>query len=113
MSDELTTTGAQVAPAAIGGDFKPRGRSGVASAEVDGEVVLYDEGTGRIHLLNASAALIWACCDGSVTLDELAGELGQATAADPHQVRADVMALVGRLGRLGLLAGVWEESQDP
>jgi hypothetical protein len=53
--------------------FVPRPRSrGVASQEVDGELLLYVEETHQASCLNAAAARIWELCDGGRTVDEIA-----------------------------------------
>jgi len=76
--------------------FVPRPRSrGVASQEVDGELLLYVEQTHQASCLNASAARIWELCDGDRTVEEIA----RRARLDP-----DIVAhAVERLGQAGLL----------
>ncbi|GEM_PF-2337755 len=94
----------------IDGGFKPVARAEVASVELDGEGVLYDEEHGLTHLLNPTATVVWSCLDGQSSVDELGVELAGAFGADVVTVRGDVLALVRELGRQGLLEGV---SADP
>ena len=76
--------------------FVPRPRScGVASQEVDGELLLYVGQTHQASCLNASAARIWELCDGDRTVDEI------ATRA---KLEPDIVAhAVKQLGEAGLL----------
>jgi len=78
----------------------------VASAELDGEVVLFDETTDALHLLNPTAAAVWLRIDGLATVRELAADLAAAFGADPEVVRRDLMALLRELDSDGLLAEV-------
>jgi hypothetical protein len=76
--------------------FVPRPRScGVASQEVDGELLLYVEQTHQASCLNASAARIWELCDGDRTVEEIATRAG----LDPDTVAHAVK----QLGEAGLL----------
>jgi hypothetical protein len=82
-------------------DALPGVADGVESVVVGGEAVVHS--AGRIHHLSAIATTVWECCDGQVTLDELAAELAVAFSADPVRVRADVEAAVAELVEQGLL----------
>ena len=46
--------------------------------EMDGQVLLYRVGAHKAVHLNDSAALIWKLCDGSRTLNDVIGVLGDA-----------------------------------
>jgi hypothetical protein len=52
---------------------RPR-RHGILSEEVAGETLLYVEETHQASCLNASAARLWALCDGERTVEEIAVE---------------------------------------
>jgi hypothetical protein len=95
-----------VYPDAIDGTFVPLARRAVASVELEGEGLLYDEERGSWHLLSPTAMVIWQCCDGSGTLDELARDLAEAYRTDLETVRADTLDSVRQLGHDGLLEGV-------
>jgi hypothetical protein len=92
-------------PAAVGPGSAPAARSDLLAEELDGELVLLEPARGGLHVLNPTAAAVWRCLDGEVTLVALADDLAAAFDADPATVRADVLALVDRLARDGLLAG--------
>jgi hypothetical protein len=78
----------------------------VYTVEVDGEAVLLDERTGRLHLLNATGALVWACFDGASSLGEIVSDLSDGLGAPRDVVLADVMSIARHLGDEGLLANV-------
>lgn len=80
-----------------GDDAVPLLTAGVRFAVIDGQVVLYDRSRVQSHVLNPSAALIWAEVDGeravAQIVDDLAGETGTARAL----IDRDVKATLGRL----------------
>jgi Coenzyme PQQ synthesis protein D (PqqD) len=49
--------------------------SAVHTVEVDGEAVVLND--GRLHLLNATGALVWACFDGDGTIAEIATDISE------------------------------------
>jgi PqqD family protein of HPr-rel-A system len=81
----------------------PIARADVEHVVVDGEVVVYDERDGTLHHLNATATLVWQCCDGRGAVDDLVGELADAYGAPRERIASDVHALLGDLRRRGLL----------
>lgn len=93
-------------PADIDADFAPNPRQSAVSYRFDDEVLIVDDQTGRIHVLNSIAAIVWECFDGTVTLGELAPEFAEAFEAPLEVVTADILAMTRQLGELGLLAGV-------
>lgn len=78
--------------------------STLLSAELDGEIVLYNETSDAIHLLDPRAAVVWVSLDGSAPLSRVAAEIAQAYAAPVEQVLDDVRATVARFASLGLIA---------
>jgi len=78
-------------------------RGGVHGVELDGEWVLYDERTRRLHLLNPSAGVIWACLDGDVPLGELIDELAEVFGVDRLQMGEDVAAALTTMAAEGLV----------
>ena len=93
------------------GSFVPRVSEKVAWVELDGEVVIYDEANGSMHLLNDTAAAVWLCCDGVVSVDQIIAELAESYKADEAQIAKDVDELVGQLRFKGLLEGVSSDDQ--
>jgi peroxiredoxin len=92
--------------AEIDAAFRPEAVADVASVELDGEMVLLNTATGRSHLLNPTAGLIWQCFDGTGTIDEIVVDLAEAFGADQETISADVIELARSLGDQGLLVGV-------
>jgi coenzyme PQQ synthesis protein D (PqqD) len=97
---------APIHPDQIDGTFAPVIGAWVTAVELDGEIVLYDETTGGLHLLDSVASVVWARLDGTATLDGLAADLGQSFATDTGRVRGDLVAFARQLGRQHLLEGV-------
>lgn len=93
-------------PATIDGRFVPRVKDGAASVEVDGERVILDEDTGELHLLNPSAGLVFACFDGTGTIDEIAADFSDVLGLPIAEARADVTAVAVQLAASGLLDGL-------
>jgi Coenzyme PQQ synthesis protein D (PqqD) len=76
----------------------------VYSVTVDGEAVLLDEVSDRLHHLNAPAALVWACLDGQATVGALAQELSDELGEPYERVLAGTLAIVHDLDAQELLA---------
>ena len=73
--------------------------------EIDDEKVVYDPRTGEVHYLNATAALVFELCDGSGSVQEIAGDLAEAFGLPEDEVVGQVEGLVASLREAGLLAG--------
>ena len=86
--------------------FVPRRVAAAYTVEIDGDAIVLDEARNRLHLLNASAALVWACYDGSTTLHDIARDLAVATGVPLPGMVADVLAITRSLGVEGLVEGV-------
>jgi len=95
-----------VEAAKIDRSFVPVRAPAAYTVELDGEAVVLDEDRNRLHHLNHSATLVWACFDGSGTIDEIAHDLADAFGSSPEPVKVDVLALAQELGGEGLLEGV-------
>ena len=94
---------------AIDGVFVPRAQPSVAGVTLDGESVLYDEASSGLHLLNPTASVVWACCDGGGTVNEIVADIAEAFAEPNEVVRNDVLETLRSFGRAGLLVGVAAE----
>jgi hypothetical protein len=98
--------------ASIDEDYAPARGDMVYAIEIDGEAVLLDEGANRLHHLNHTAALLWACFDGEVRIAELAAEIADELHLPYDRVLADTLAVISDLGAEGLLAGVRAEPRE-
>ena len=47
-------------------------KSQLVTKEVGGEMLVYDRNSDEAHCLNATAARVWANCDGLTTIEEMA-----------------------------------------
>jgi coenzyme PQQ synthesis protein D (PqqD) len=90
----------------IDAGFVPQPREHIAAVDVEDEIVLYDEETGSMHLLNSSAAVVWKASDGTQPLTLLISDLAALYRVEPAAIFDQVTDLVREMGRHGLLAGV-------
>jgi hypothetical protein len=86
-----------------GGSFRPVRRDGASPVELDDNVALYDDVGRLLVLLNASAAEVWALCDGGSSIDEIAQALADAHPEEADLIGDDVHRTVGKLAELGLV----------
>ena len=100
----MTTSRHEVSPEVIDQSFVATRAPTVHSVEVDGEAVLLNE--GRLHLLNATGALVWACFDGEGTIAEIAADISEGLGVPYDAVLEDTLAVARQLGKEGLLASV-------
>ena len=71
------------------------------TVEIDGEAVLLDERENRLHHLNHTATLLWACFDGRATVRDLAVEISDELDTPYETVLDDTLAIVRHLGAEG------------
>lgn len=69
-------------------------------------MILVDDDSGAVHMLNPTAQIIWSCFDGSGTIAEIARDLCEVFAADLAAVTREVTDVARRLGEHGLLERV-------
>ncbi len=81
----------------------PTARDDVEVNEVEDGLVIYDTARDRVHYLNHTAALVFALCTGTNTVDVIAAQVGQAFDLDGGAA-AEVDECLDRLAREGLLA---------
>jgi hypothetical protein len=75
----------------------------VVAIDVGGEVLLVDEPTGRLQLLNASGGIVWSCLDSASTIAEICQDLAAVTGAPLEDVTADTIDVVDRLVAIGMV----------
>lgn len=80
-----------------------RRASGLMIREVDGEVLVLDTESDKIHKLNTTASFIWHRCDGSVAVEEISEELAEAFGIGQDIARKDVLDAVKALEALNLI----------
>lgn len=94
---------------ALTGAFVPARGPAVRAVEVETEAILVDDRVDGLHLLNAQAALVWACFDGSSTLAAIAADLADALDVPFERVLFDVIAVTRDLVAQGLVI----DGRDP
>lgn len=85
--------------------IRPRVRGDLTVVVLDGEAVVYDEVSGELHHLNASATLVFELLDGTSTIRELATDVADAFGKQPQEIETQIRKLVRQFRQLGLLSG--------
>lgn len=75
----------------------------VMTRAVDGTLVLLDIDSGRSFTLDAIGARVWSLLISTGSVAATSEVLIDEFAADPAQLRADVVAIVAQLSKQGLL----------
>ena len=90
----------------IGASFVPVRAASAYTVEIDSEAIVLDEEQNRLHLLNATATIVWACFDARSTLAAIAADVAENVGLTTTQVTDELVALARTLGAEGLLEGV-------
>jgi len=91
--------------------FVPVPKDNVVGVEIEGEAVLLIEGKWTIHWLNQIGTVVWESLDGVTSIEALSKQLSKEFGADPEQVLDDLLEVVTRFGRAGMLEGVAEATE--
>ena len=75
--------------------------SNTASFDLDGDVLLLVESTGRLILLNEMAASIWRGLESSMSVPEISAELAARTGCPPEQAARDCAQSIDQWRALG------------
>ena len=70
---------------------------------IEGEAVILDLESGRIHQLNSTATFVWKCCDGTLNVQAIAFELAQAFDVDEITALEDTKNIIRQLQELNLI----------
>lgn len=85
-------------------ELRIRRRSEIVRREVGNEVLLFDPRDDSLHVLNATAAVLWERLDGVRSLAELTAHLRDSFAVDAEaDVEADVRRIVRELRQRDLV----------
>ncbi len=72
--------------------------------ELGSETLLYIPATKTIHVLNATARLIWSLCDGKHTVDDMERIVREKfSVPENHNVREDIEKVLDELSEKGLI----------
>jgi PqqD family protein of HPr-rel-A system len=80
-----------------------RPREDLTVVELDGESVVYDEISGDLHHLNATATIVFSLCDGTASARDLSSEIAEAFAQPVSEIEPQVRRLLRDLRRQDLL----------
>ena len=75
----------------------------VAYEILDGEAVLFHEGTGEVHVLNHTATFIWQAFDGESRVSDVVAHLSRLAGVSYPVIEADVLATLQDFRNLGLV----------
>lgn len=84
-------------------DMTPQKNEAILDRELDGETVLFNLSTNKLHSLNTTASFIWEQCNGENTVDSLVELLGRSFAVKAEQAETDLRALLGGMVHAGLI----------
>ena len=83
---------------------RPSARPDVALRRVGSEWVLYDPAGDRAHVLNPTAAAVWAFCDGGHDPTAITEAIAQGIpSTEPATIRRDIEDVLRRFAAEGLL----------
>jgi PqqD family protein of HPr-rel-A system len=85
--------------------LKPKTRADLTVVELDGEAIVYDDESRKIHHLNPTATIVFNLCDGSATISELSGEIAEAFKLQPDEVERQVRGLLRQFRKEQFLEG--------
>jgi hypothetical protein len=86
---------------------KPRRRTeSLIVREMNGEFLLLDTAANQVHRLNRTASVIWRCCDGTSSPQQIAAVMMQTFDVEGSLVLLDVIRTLAQLRALNLLVQV-------
>lgn len=75
----------------------------IMTREVDGEIVVLDVKSNRVHQLNATASFVWRQCVEGADPDEIAARLAEAFDVAIEVARRDTQTVLEALRQLRLI----------
>ena len=81
--------------------MKPRPDLAIENA--DGELIVLDKASGKVHQLNSSASFVWNCLSDGLSIDEIAHMLSEKFDVAPEAALSDVEAVLAQLKDLALV----------
>ena len=90
----------------------PQARVDVRNVDLGSEILIYDERSNLVHILNATARRIWQLCDGAHRVTEIADEISRLFPQVPlEQVQRDVERALEDL--VGKQIVIWSSDEAP
>ena len=81
----------------------PQRRLDLLCRTIEGEAVILNDQAGTLHRLNPTASVIWDCCDGTSSVDDIVARLASAYDVDLRTCQKDVSEIILKLESLNLL----------
>ena len=88
----------------MGPESRPRRRDDVLAQTAGDTMVLLTPDTGEYFTLNEVGGRIWQLSDGTRTVAEIAGLVGEEYEAPLEEIRADSLEILSELAEARLLA---------
>ena len=82
---------------------RPRPAGSLQHKDLGDEMLFYDQGADKVHVLNATAREVYLLCDGKRTVDDVVRELVRKYEVDEAVARRDSVAALEELLELGVL----------
>jgi PqqD family protein of HPr-rel-A system len=83
----------------------PKIRGDLEMVVLDGEAVIYDEGTGELHHLNPTATIVLSMCDGTAPVSGIVGEIAEAFGVQADELEKEIKGVLREFRKAGLLEG--------
>ncbi len=87
---------------------RPTRRADVDAVDVDGELVLWDPRSRRVHQLDPVGSLLWPFLDGGPSIADLADDVAEVWGVPTADAEAAVAGLVEQLRAASLLVDLDE-----
>ena len=85
------------------GDSCPCRHASVMEYKLEDELTLYDPQSEVVHILNATAAVVWQMCNGFQSVHEISLRLSNLYGMVQEAVEEDVRAVLAQLLHAGLI----------
>ena len=82
---------------------RPTGIKRIKFLELDGESIIYSSDNPRGYYLNKTATLIWKCCDGQHSLDDIEMKIIEIYDVESHELRNDIKNILLQFNEAKLL----------
>lgn len=94
---------------------RPQARVDIRTVDLGSELLIYDERTKLVHVLNPTARRIWQCCDGAHRVEEIVMDIARLFPQVPvERIRSDVHGVLEELDERRVLVWTGEEARpDP
>jgi len=73
--------------------------------EIDGEAVLISTSEQKTWVLNATASIIWKCCDGTISIEALARRIARECGREASRVKSELLDFCREMEQRGLFMG--------